>query len=439
MGIMSLFKRWLGAAPVAAAPVAQAVAAPPRPLAAMPVVVRAEIIDQRHRLCGYRFHAVSRQHAAALGESAMLEALLEARVPEFAAQRLALVPLSLDAVTFGRHLPLLAPHTVFLLDRRHSELSAEQLAGRMGALRESGAQLALRGVTLAAEEAPLLALCDMVLLYLNEHSLPAFQALIKQLRQRYPALKLCVDGLESWNEQRMCLSWGCDYFMGPFLTTRDEADSKAKVDQSRMTSIELLNLLRTEAELPALIDVVKRDPGMTYQLLQWANAPANGLGTQVTSLQQAFLVLGRNQLYRALTVSMFRLGASEHQARDESLLEVALTRARFLETCSHLPAPQRDELFLVGMLSLFDVLMGVPMAQLVGSMQLSEEVREVLLENRGPYGPYLMLALLFERDKVERALELAGRMGLDADQLTQAGQAAFHWAQEALHHTAPAS
>jgi EAL and modified HD-GYP domain-containing signal transduction protein len=80
-----------------------------------------------------------------------------------------------------------------------------------------------------------------------------------------------------------------------------------------MTSIELLNLLRTEAELPALLDVVKRDPGMTYQLLQWANAPANGLGTQVTSLQQAFLVLGRNQLYRALTVSMFRLGASTHQ------------------------------------------------------------------------------------------------------------------------------
>ncbi len=439
MGIMSLFKRWLGGAVQEAAPLVPAVQAPARPLDAMPVVVRAEIIDQRHRLCGYRFHAVARPHGAPLAESAMVAALLEARVPEFAAQRLALIPLSLDAVTFSRHLPLLAPNTLFLLDRRHSELSVEQLAGRMAALRETGAQLAVRGVSLAPEEAPLLALCDMVLLYLNEHSLPAFQALIKQLRQRYPALKLCVDGLESWNEQRMCLSWGCDYFMGPFLTTRDEADSNGKVDQSRMTSIELLNLLRSEAPLPALIDVVKRDPGMTYQLLQWANAPANGLGTQVNSLQQAFLVLGRNQLYRALTVSMFRLGSGAHQARDESLLEVALTRARFLETCSHLPAAQRDELFLVGMLSLFDVMLGVPMAELVGKMPLSPAVREVLLENCGPYGPSLMLALLFERKKVERALELAGRMGLDADRLTQAGQEAFQWAQEALHHTAAAN
>ena len=157
VGIMSLFKRWLGGAVQEAAPLVPAVQAPARPLDAMPVVVRAEIIDQRHRLCGYRFHAVARPHGAPLAESAMVAALLDARVPEFAAQRLALIPLSLDAVTFSRHLPLLAPNTLFLLDRRHSELSVEQLAGRMAALRETGAQVAVRGVSLAPEEAPLLA------------------------------------------------------------------------------------------------------------------------------------------------------------------------------------------------------------------------------------------------------------------------------------------
>jgi EAL and modified HD-GYP domain-containing signal transduction protein len=70
---------------------------------------------------------------------------------------------------------------------------------------------------------------------------------VKQLRLRYPALKLVVDGVESWDEQRMCASWGCNYFMGPFLTTSDKVDPDAKIDQSRMTSIELLNLLRTDA------------------------------------------------------------------------------------------------------------------------------------------------------------------------------------------------
>lgn len=444
MGIFSWpwWPSWLGkrglAHGIAAPASAQLAAASPHPVDAAALVLRAEIVDQRNRLCGYRFSATARQPGAPLPEAALLAALLAARVPEFAQRRIALVPLSLDAVTFGRQLPLLAPHTLFLLDRRHSELAVEQLAGRMAALRESGARLALRGASLAQEDTPLLALCDVLMLYPNEHALPAFQSMLRQLRLRYPALKLCADGLESWDEQRMCRAWGCDYFMGPFLTTPDRDDGEAKLDQSRMTSLELLNLLRTEAPLPALIDVVKRDPGMTYQILQWANAPAHGLGAKVTGLQQAFLVLGRNQLYRAVTVSMFRLGAGSHQERDETLLEVALTRARFLETCSHLPQTQRDELFLVGMLSLLDVLLGVPMAQLLDSMQLSEEIREVLLANRGPYAPYLMLALLLERDKVAAALAQGQRLGLEVDRLADSGQAAFEWAQQALHHGAAA-
>jgi EAL and modified HD-GYP domain-containing signal transduction protein len=100
---------------------------------------------------------------------------------------------------------------------------------------------------------------------------------------------------------------------------------------------------------------------------------------------------------------MFRLGGGANKERDESLLEVALTRARFLETCSSLPQAKRDELFLVGLLSLFDVLLGVPMANLVGKMHLSDEIRDVLLNSEGEYGPYLMMVLLLERDKVDRA------------------------------------
>ena len=39
-----------------------------------------------------------------------------------------------------------------------------------------------------------------------------------------PPIDLAVDGVESWDEQRMCLSWGCDYFLGHYLTTTDQVD-----------------------------------------------------------------------------------------------------------------------------------------------------------------------------------------------------------------------
>ncbi|USX26704.1 HDOD domain-containing protein [Oxalobacteraceae bacterium OTU3CINTB1] len=415
---------------------------PPVPAAVKPsagdpeaIVVRAEIVDTRSRLRGYRFSVPVGANGLPLAEQLAIDTMAAARLPEFAQDRLSLVQLSMDAVASRHYLPLIAPHTIFMLDRKATDLPVTQIAERMAALRQSGCKVALRGLSLDAEDVPLLALCDLAMLYLNEHALADFQTLAKQLRMRYPDMMLAVDGVESWDEQRMCLSWGCDYFLGHYLTTSDQVDPDAKIDQSRMTSIELLNLLRTDAELPAMIEVAKRDPGMTFQVLQWANAPSNGQATKVTSLQQAFMVLGRNQLYRGLTVSMFRLGGGANRERDASLLEVALTRARFLETCSPLPLAKRDELFLVGLLSLFDVLLGVPMANLVGKMHLSDDIRDVLLGSEGVYGPYLMMVLLLERDKVERALEIARTLGMEPEGLAECGQAAFRWAQESMRYT----
>jgi len=409
----------------ASAPAAAATAPAPR---AVPeaIVVRTEIVDERNQLCGYRFSAQP--------EANLVETLVAAGVPEFAQQRMALVPINLALAAQNGYQPLAAAHAVCVIDRRHAGAPVSEIAGHMAALRASGCQVGLRGVTLDEQDAPLLAQCDIAVMHLGDLPLAEFQSLTRQLRMRYPQLKLLVDGVDAWDEQRMCLSWGCHYFMGQFLTTADKVDPDARIDQSRMTSIELLNLLRTDAELPALIDVAKRDPGMTYQVLQWANAPGSGQATKVTSLQQAFLVLGRNQLYRGLTVSMFRLGGGD-KARDESLLEMALTRARFLETCSRMPQARRDELFLVGLLSLFDVLLGVPMARLVDEIHLSDDIRAVLLSRDGTYGPYLKMVLLLERDKVAPALEIAATLDIDLDNLAAVGQAAFKWAQDSLRQT----
>ncbi|MES2264124.1 MAG: HDOD domain-containing protein [Pseudomonadota bacterium] len=431
-------------APGARAPVPMAApSAPPQDAVASELsyadadamLCRDEIVDKRHRLCGYRFTFKTGGTRAAPPESEFFDALEAADLLSFAARRLAVMPITAHAIDQQWHQALLTPNSVFLIDRRQATLPPEQLAVRMQALRQAGCKTALRGVSLEAADAPLLAACDIALLHLSDCSLPQFQALVKQLRAAWPAVQVAIDGVDSWDEQRMCLSWGADYCLGDFLGTTDVVDADAKIDQSRLTSIELLNLLRGDAELTQLIDVAKQDPGLTFQMLKWANAPSAGHGTKITSLKEAMIVLGRTHLYRCLTISMFRLG-STHE-RDEALLEVALTRARFLEmvAAQGLTQAQRDELFLVGLLSLFDILLGVPMAVILAKMHLSDEIREVLLRSGGSYGPYLMLALLLERSQVGRAAEVAGELEIDPDTLSETGTAAFQWAQEALHHT----
>ena len=80
------------------------------------VVVRAEIVDTRNRLCGYRFSVPLGGAGLPLVEPLAIDTLAAARLPEFAQNRLALVQLSMDAVAAQHHLPLIAPHTIFMLD-----------------------------------------------------------------------------------------------------------------------------------------------------------------------------------------------------------------------------------------------------------------------------------------------------------------------------------
>ncbi|MBZ0105504.1 MAG: HDOD domain-containing protein [Sulfuricella denitrificans] len=396
------------------------------------ILRREEILDSKGRLCGYRFSMKPLGEHGVTSEQQFFKTLLAAGIPAFAQRRLALIPISADGVVFGRHQPLAAPNTAFLLDTRLSTVTSESLLGRLSAIRGSGSKTALAGISLADKALPLLEECDIIFLGLADFSLSQFQKLAQNLRSVAPKVALGAEGIQSWAEQRMCASWGFDYFMGEFLATTDEQEAEKKIDQGRLTAIELLNLLRSEAEVSALVEVAKRDPGISFQLLRMANSPATGLVTPVSTLEQAIAVLGREQLYRWLAVSMFRIG--NVRGRDEALLEVALTRARLLET---LEAPAvskavRDELFLVGMLSLFDVLLAMPMHKVLEKMRLSESVLEVLLHSSGPHGKFLMLALAIEKGRMSQASNLAAELGIAPNTLDLTSQSAFTWAQDAL-------
>lgn len=418
-------------------PPATAIPAPPAQDAmdreeADAILYREEILDSRSRLCGYRFTMKPIDGQGFASEQQFFKALQAAGIPAFAQRRIAVIPISADGVVFGRHLSLVAPNTVFLFDARHATVNTEGLLGRLSAIRGAGCKTALAGISLADDELPLLEETDIVFLGLADFALSQFQKVARDLRSVAPKVALGVEDVQSWAEQRMCAAWGFNYFMGEFLATSDDKETERKIDQGRLTAIEMLNLLRSDAEVPELGEVAKRDPGIAFQMLRMANSPASGLSTPVSTLEQAIVVLGREQLYRWLTVSMFRIG--DVRERDAALLEVALTRARLLET---LQAPglskrDRDELFLVGMLSLFDVLLAMPMHKVLEKMRLSKEVLEVLLHSSGPHGKYLMLALAIEKGRASQAAGLAADLGIAPNTLAPASQSAFEWAQDAL-------
>lgn len=407
--------------------------------AANSILFREEILDAGNRLCGYRFSLrIAGESAQAAPEPLFMEALRSTETAGFARRRMAVIPLRPETVARGQHRFLAAPHSVLLLDMRQSSLPPAEWLGIIAAVRDSGCLAALTGVDLSPAERPLLEAADMVFLDLSEYSLPQFHKIARGLKVGLPKLKLAAEGVQSWAERRMCAAWGFEYCLGGFLATQDKDEKEGIIDQSRLAVIEMLNLIRGDAELSELGGVAKKDPAIAFQLLALTNSAAAGLASPVASLEQAILVLGRERLYRWLTVSMFRIG--KPRDRDEALLEVAMTRARFLETVAMPSQPKQacDELFLVGLLSLFDILLAIPMPKILARMNLTTPVNDVLLCSSGIYAPYLMLALALEKGRTEKAEELSATLGIDPALLHTTSLAAFSWAQEALGEPAAA-
>jgi EAL and modified HD-GYP domain-containing signal transduction protein len=148
------------------------------------------------------------------------------------------------------------------------------------------------------------------------------------------------------------------------------------------------------------------------------------------------MVLGREQLYRWLAIGMFRVGSAS--PRDEVLLELALARGRFLEVLGkeNHSKLECDELFLLGLLSLLDCLLGVPMTKVTEQINLSPALKEVLLSSSGPLARYLMLVIAREKGNLANITRLSEQLGYSLDAVEAASAEAILWAEAAVQQTA---
>lgn len=153
-----------------------------------------------------------------------------------------------------------------------------------------------------------------------------------------------------------------------------------------------------------------------------------GFGTKVNTIDQALLLIGRQNLYRWLTLLLFT--STSDGTLDLALMENALIRARLAELSARedLPKNERDELFVAGIFSLLDILLRMPIETVLKQVNLPSQVEEALLNKSGKYSPYLELAIACEESDQERIEMLSSRIGLTLPEINSLQTEAMVWA-----------
>jgi c-di-GMP-related signal transduction protein len=80
----------------------------------------------------------------------------------------------------------------------------------------------------------------------------------------------------------------------------------------------------------------------------------------------------------------------------------------------------KRELYLCGLLSQIDVLLGEPMASVLRAIHLPSRVKQALLSQDGPYWPYLDLAMCVESPLLEDTPERCSQHGFDLEEVNLA-------------------
>jgi EAL and modified HD-GYP domain-containing signal transduction protein len=188
-----------------------------------------------------------------------------------------------------------------------------------------------------------------------------------------------------------------------------------------------MQMVQNNDDVPKLESVLKRDPALTYKLLRFINSAGFGSGREVQSIRQAIAMLGYKPLYRWLTLLLATASTSGYSP---VLMETAVVRGRLAELLGQkfLERGEGENLFVAGMFSLLDRLLGLPMKEVLDTIQLPDEVVRALLTRGGMYGPFLALAEACELNS-NLVASLADSIGISPEDVNKAHLSALAWAQ----------
>jgi c-di-GMP-related signal transduction protein len=314
-------------------------------------------------------------------------------------------------------------HTVLSIATR--ELANADTLAAVRALRAGDVGILLRNCDIARAGNRLPGICSYVEVRFTGADVAAQARTYAALKQS--SVRMVGRPVATWADFDACAALGIDAFVGKLhLTPRPGMEAKG-LNPAQTVILQLMQMVNTNADVAKLESVLKRDAALSYKLLRYINSAGFGVGREIQSLKQAITLLGYQPLYRWLTLLLATASTSGYSP---VLLETAVVRGRLAELLSleTLGRAEAENVFVAGMFSLLDRLLGIPMKEVLETIQLSDEVVKALLDRSGRYGPYLALAEACELNST-LVSSLAATLHVTTLEVNKAHLSALAWTQ----------
>lgn len=392
---------------------------------------RQPIMDVKQHIIGYELlfrHSADADKAVFEDElkacsSVLVNTMGDMDVQWLLGDKLAFINVN-EAMLMSEFIELMPPQRT-ALEILRSVVAGEAVLERCKELHKLGFKIALDNPQLSTQLEPLVELAD----FIKIDSLSVSTQEAYKLFQKYsaPNVQMIAEKIETSDQFNAYKEIGFRRFQG-FYFARPETFTAKVINPSFDSVLNLLNLVTQDSDNIEIENGFKRDAALSFKLLRYINSVGFGLSCEIQSIQHALTILGRKQLYRWLTLLMVTAGEN---STPPALMKTSITRGRLTELLGegYFDKHDRDNLFIVGVFSLLDAILKMPMDQVLEKIQLPENVSEALLNREGIYGPFLQLTEACEGADSKRILELAELLQYDATKVNECHIAALAWAE----------
>jgi c-di-GMP-related signal transduction protein len=291
-------------------------------------------------------------------------------------------------------------------------------------LKHAGYRLALDDFVRRPGMAPLADLADVVKVDMLSTDHAERRAIVREFAPR--GVMLVAERVETRAAFGQALEEGFSHFQGYFFC-EPEILSGTDVPAFKRNCVRFISELhRPELDFDRLETVIKQEVALTVKLLRYLNSAGFGWRHEVTSIKHALRVLGEKAARKWCSLMALTVMGND---RPVQLVITGLVRAHFAEAIGReggLRSRQMD-LFLTGMLSTLDALLGRPMEEALSPIPVSTEIRDTLLGRNTTLTPTWSLVLAYERADWEQVKQLSDEADVSVGRLPGMYRDAVQW------------
>lgn len=352
----------------------------------------------------------------------IVNAFIEIGLDRIVGNQRAFINLTRGFVTSSAPLPFPKDRVVLeVLENIHPD--AEVIAGVRGLVAQ-GYTVALDDFVFNEALRPIIELAHIVKIDLMALSREQLDEHVRLLREY--DVKLLAEKIETQEEFEYCKALGFEYFQGYFLSRPNIVQSQ-QLPPNRLAVLQLLSKLQDpDSDTGEIEKLVGQDVALSYKLLRYINSAFFALPKKIDSIRQAVVYLGTSAI--KTWVSLLVVAGLGNKPAE--LVIQAMQRAKMCELLAQTAKrPHTEAYFTVGLFSLLEALMDMPLAKILEALPFTEDIRNALLNQEGPYGEALACVVAYEKGDFLRA-----RFDrLAPSQMTDTYLASARWADQSAN------